>query len=62
VLRCEECAAGTAGYASGWSAFYVQVADEDAEPVLVTYCADCAKREFGWILRWLAASNRTRLR
>jgi len=60
VFRCEECDLRTARYAPGWSLFFVDVPDDESEAFTVTYCPDCAQREFGWILRWLLAAKPAR--
>jgi hypothetical protein len=53
VLRCTECHATAETFELGWASFYSQVPDEDPEPILVTFCARCARREFGSMLVWL---------
>jgi hypothetical protein len=55
VLHCQECKRTTADFQEGWCAFYAQLPEEDDQPVLVTYCSECAGREFGSILHWLTA-------
>jgi hypothetical protein len=55
MLRCEECDSTATGFQPGWSAFWVEGLDEEL-PFLATYCADCARREFGdWLPRLLSA-------
>jgi hypothetical protein len=53
LLRCDECRATAETFELGWVSFYVRVPDEDPTPVLVTYCARCARRECGSVLGWL---------
>jgi hypothetical protein len=56
MLRCEECDASTAEFAPGWSAFWVDGLEDDPEPFLAVYCAECAEREIGdWLDRLLSA-------
>jgi hypothetical protein len=62
MLKCQECSAAASSYEAGWSAFFAQVPDEDPEPLLVTYCSECAAREFGPLLRWVAGTRRARRR
>jgi hypothetical protein len=53
MLRCDECRATAETFELGWVSFYVRVPDEDPAPVLLTYCAPCARRECGSVLGWL---------
>ena len=53
MLSCTECHATAETFELGWVSFYTQVPDEDSGPVLVTYCARCAKREAANMLDWL---------
>jgi hypothetical protein len=57
MLRCSECQATAETFAFGWVSVYAQVPDEDPEPVLVTYCGRCARREAGSMLTWLTAAQ-----
>jgi hypothetical protein len=55
MLRCDECRATADTFELGWVSFYMRVPDEDPTPVLLTYCARCARREGGSILGWLTS-------
>src|SRR5262249_30543950 len=47
-MRCKECNAQADEHARGWRALIAfDPRDPDDEPVTVTYCPDCAWREFG---------------
>jgi hypothetical protein len=47
-LICVECKAEASPDAVGWRAFIVGVGDEvDENEEVVTYCPECAEREFG---------------
>jgi hypothetical protein len=45
-LVCCECESDSAGCATGWRAYLVDL-DEDGEDKVVFFCPDCAAREFG---------------
>jgi hypothetical protein len=47
TLRCVECGLEADEDAAGWRAYLGHDPREDEEPVVVTYCPDCARREFG---------------
>jgi hypothetical protein len=47
VLRCEECGAKADEKARSWRTFLGYDPREDDFPAGVTYCPDCAEREFG---------------
>lgn len=57
MLRCSECHATAETFELGWVSFYAQVPDEDPDPVLVTYCARCARREAGAMLSFLTTET-----
>jgi hypothetical protein len=47
-LICAECGAEAPPDAGGWRAYVVGVGDEmDDEEEVMTYCPECAAREFG---------------
>jgi hypothetical protein len=46
-LFCQECLLLADDEARGWRLVVVDVPGEDDEPVLASYCPDCAEREFG---------------
>ena len=46
-LRCEECEAVSVNGAEGWRSYLAFDPREDDHSVAVSYCADCARREFG---------------
>jgi len=52
LLTCEECEKVADEVARGWR---IRRADDpedpDAEPLMATYCPDCAVREFGFAPR-----------
>jgi hypothetical protein len=58
MFKCQECSAAAASYEAGWSVFFAYLPDEEPEPLLVTYCSECAGREFGPLLRWVAGARR----
>ena len=58
MLRCEECDATAAAFEPGWSVFTARDLDDGGKPFAVTYCADCATREFGEWLRQLTPLRR----
>jgi hypothetical protein len=45
-LVCCECERYSAGCATGWRGYLVDL-DEDGEDEVVFFCPDCAAREFG---------------
>jgi hypothetical protein len=47
TLRCEECGAVSVNGAEGWRSYLAFDPREDEHPVTVSYCPDCARREFG---------------
>jgi hypothetical protein len=48
TLRCEECVREVEETAAvGWRAFVVSHPEVDDSPYRVTYCPECARREFG---------------
>jgi hypothetical protein len=46
-LWCEECLLLADDEARGWRVLRVDLPGEDEEPMLATYCPDCAERELG---------------
>ena len=47
-LACQECCRDSDDEARGWRTYVADDPDEvDAEPVVASYCPDCAEREFG---------------
>jgi hypothetical protein len=42
-LCCADCGAEARHATRGWIAVYAQVPDEDEQPLVVTYCPECAK-------------------
>jgi hypothetical protein len=57
MLRCDECRATAETFELGWVSFYTRLPDEDPTPVLLTYCAPCARRECGSVLGWLTEAS-----
>lgn len=48
LLVCQECEAVTEEFARGWRTLLADDPDAaDAEPLIATYCPECAVREFG---------------
>ena len=51
-LRCVECDEVSAAEARGWRTYLAPDPDEpEGEPMLATYCCECAVREFGPVAR-----------
>lgn len=47
-LSCQECLRDSDDEARGWRTYVADDPDElDAEPIVASYCPDCAEREFG---------------
>ena len=50
-MECVECGTQAGGRAEGWRAYRADLSDPhgegDAEPDVVFYCPNCARREFG---------------
>jgi hypothetical protein len=47
-LSCQECCRDSDDEARGWRTYVADDPDElDAEPVVASYCPDCAEHEFG---------------
>jgi hypothetical protein len=46
-LHCQECLVLADDQARGWRMLRLDVPGEDDEPILASYCPECAEREFG---------------
>jgi len=48
-LQCVECGAESDELATGWRAYYLagEPDDDENKTQLITYCPECAEREFG---------------
>jgi hypothetical protein len=46
-ICCKECGGRSDERAKGWRAFLACDLREDEQPFVVTFCPDCAEREFG---------------
>lgn len=47
LLNCVECGAESDQLATGWRAYVAPEREDEPEGELVTFCPDCAEREFG---------------
>jgi hypothetical protein len=47
ALRCAECEAEAVDQARGWRAMLAEEWEADGSLYVVTYCSECAEREFG---------------
>jgi hypothetical protein len=50
TLLCQECGATSEGEAVGWRAYGaggLEDDQEDPDPLVVFFCPECARREFG---------------
>jgi hypothetical protein len=46
-VRCEECGREADNQARGWRALLAVESEADGSLYVVTYCPECAEREFG---------------